>query len=460
MKLWLLGMIDYMSRLLSGTKGVIGRAANMLRQEGRKLMGPVISSLDKLTEWYKKLCEKGHRLSDECPALTYLANALSYLRVFSTALLVIAIWQGWLESTAWSTAIVWLLIAFTDALDGQAARIFRGRPNGAKVDERADKASINIVLIALAVIGQVPLYFVAIMALRDILVTWIRYRAERKGNDAVKSAKILGKTKTALQCTLIAVALLPFYSWQLDAVLVLSAVAAIMSIMSGIQIYLLSIDATDPASEWLKGTGGKMGVPNWFSSFRLSIGVLLPYMFLCRPLGIISDLAGIITMAFAMATDAVDGLIARKTGQKTNAGEMLDPASDRMIFYPSAITLIILYSNELILQLPQIGEWNMKYVFIALGLPIALRDLSFTVGYLWFLMKNSRNKLASTMTDKIRFWSQCTWLVAAGLAFLFPASMVGWVHYFFEVVFLAGLFVAAVLSIVTIVERLAGGRKH
>jgi cardiolipin synthase (CMP-forming) len=58
-----------------------------------------------------------------------------------------------------------------------------------------------------------------------------------------------------------------------------------------------------------------------------------------------SRLAGFFLAAVVLSTDWVDGLIARRTGQVTELGKLLDPLADRLAM---AATLITLAVTELI----------------------------------------------------------------------------------------------------------------
>jgi cardiolipin synthase len=58
-----------------------------------------------------------------------------------------------------------------------------------------------------------------------------------------------------------------------------------------------------------------------------------------------SRLAGFLLAAVVLSTDWVDGLIARRTGQVTELGKLLDPLADRLAM---AATLITLAATDLI----------------------------------------------------------------------------------------------------------------
>ena len=78
-------------------------------------------------------------------------------------------------------------------------------------------------------------------------------------------------------------------------------------------------------------------VPNVISFLRIA---LIPVFF---PLIVDPDTttAGVILFAVVVATDWVDGTIARRTGQVTELGKVLDPVADRLAIAAGIIALAI-----------------------------------------------------------------------------------------------------------------------
>ena len=78
-------------------------------------------------------------------------------------------------------------------------------------------------------------------------------------------------------------------------------------------------------------------VPNLISFSRIA---LIPVFFL-----LIVDhdttTAGVILFAVVIATDWVDGTIARRTGQVTELGKVLDPVADRLAIAAGIVALVI-----------------------------------------------------------------------------------------------------------------------
>ncbi len=82
-------------------------------------------------------------------------------------------------------------------------------------------------------------------------------------------------------------------------------------------------------------------IPNALSALRLA---LIP-VFLWLVLGEQADLAGVAVLTVSGITDWADGAIARRTGQSTRLGRLLDPLVDRLTI---AATLIGLALRDLV----------------------------------------------------------------------------------------------------------------
>lgn len=75
-------------------------------------------------------------------------------------------------------------------------------------------------------------------------------------------------------------------------------------------------------------------VPNILSFIRLLMVPVFLYLIVA---GI--DLAALIVLAVSSATDFFDGVIARRFGQITRLGQLLDPAADRLFIFAALIGL-------------------------------------------------------------------------------------------------------------------------
>jgi cardiolipin synthase len=96
-----------------------------------------------------------------------LPNFFTVLRLVLTPVVIVDIVQG-----RHVAALAWFgIAAFTDILDGAAARRFKvATAAGAYLDPIADKCLLSGVFLALAIGGIVPVWLVGIVFARDILI--------------------------------------------------------------------------------------------------------------------------------------------------------------------------------------------------------------------------------------------------------------------------------------------------
>lgn len=77
-------------------------------------------------------------------------------------------------------------------------------------------------------------------------------------------------------------------------------------------------------------------IPNALSTVRL---LLVPVFLAFVLTG--QDLAALIVIVVSSATDYLDGIIARRFGQITKLGQLLDPAADRLFIFAAVIALAV-----------------------------------------------------------------------------------------------------------------------
>ncbi len=138
------------------------------------------------------------------------------------------------------SGILFILASITDFLDGYVARKYNLVTDfGKMIDAIADKVLVNSILIILASSGFIHPIIAVIVVIRDTAVNSIKMVAGNKGKvvAAIKS----GKFKTAFLMVGIILTLfynLPFELWNFKVSDFLLIVAAILSIVSGIQYYI------------------------------------------------------------------------------------------------------------------------------------------------------------------------------------------------------------------------------
>jgi cardiolipin synthase len=79
-------------------------------------------------------------------------------------------------------------------------------------------------------------------------------------------------------------------------------------------------------------------VPNLISFARI---LLIP-VFVLLLLNDGTERAGLLLLGFVVSTDWVDGQVARRTGQVSELGKVLDPVADRLAIAAALITLVVI----------------------------------------------------------------------------------------------------------------------
>jgi CDP-diacylglycerol--glycerol-3-phosphate 3-phosphatidyltransferase len=124
-------------------------------------------------------------------------------------------------------AVIFIIAGITDGLDGYAARIKKETSSfGKSFDPFADKVLIILTLVVLANLGRVSWVAVWIIILREVLITFLRYFAGKKGISVAASP--WGKLKTFFQIVAVSFVMLeriwrvPYGQWALWLAVVLT----------------------------------------------------------------------------------------------------------------------------------------------------------------------------------------------------------------------------------------------
>ena len=177
------------------------------------------------------------------------ANLVSLSRLLLSPLLFWAVLEAE-ESigTSWLAVLLGFVLAASDILDGHLARI-RGTVSrwGAFIDPLADKVVVIGTALCLVEVERFHLLPVALLALREIFITFYRLLMARKGLSipARKSAK----WKTTVQGLALMVAVVPWLEnsqWFVDFGL---WVAVVFTVATGIQYLMDGILATSTTGE-------------------------------------------------------------------------------------------------------------------------------------------------------------------------------------------------------------------
>jgi CDP-diacylglycerol--glycerol-3-phosphate 3-phosphatidyltransferase len=168
-------------------------------------------------------------------ALATPANALTLARLLASPVLV-----GLVAATghaSWLLAVLWLVCAGSDGVDGIVARKMGATRSGAFLDPLADKFLVIGVMFALVGIGSFDWLPVVLITAREIAMSAYRARAGRRGISI--PARVTAKAKTFVQDVVVGLALLPPVGLHhLDVVRDLLWVAVALTLYSGVEYYL------------------------------------------------------------------------------------------------------------------------------------------------------------------------------------------------------------------------------
>jgi CDP-diacylglycerol--glycerol-3-phosphate 3-phosphatidyltransferase len=140
------------------------------------------------------------------PGLVNVANILTVVRILLVPVFVVCLFAG---GTVWRLVALaaFCVASLTDLLDGRLARS-RGLVTdfGKIADPIADKALTGAALISLSALGELAWWVTALILIREIGVTALRFVVIRRG---VIAASPGGKLKTLLQVIAICLYVLP-----------------------------------------------------------------------------------------------------------------------------------------------------------------------------------------------------------------------------------------------------------
>ncbi len=131
------------------------------------------------------------------------ADQLTVARAASVPLVILLFAWNFDGHAYWATAVFCVAMA-TDFFDGRLARRHgRTSPLGSLLDPIADKVLVLATLVMLVGLGVDPAWMVALIVVREVLITGLRQAAIERG--VVLAARDLGKLKTWAQALAAAV---------------------------------------------------------------------------------------------------------------------------------------------------------------------------------------------------------------------------------------------------------------
>jgi CDP-diacylglycerol--glycerol-3-phosphate 3-phosphatidyltransferase len=153
------------------------------------------------------------------------ANRVTIARILAIPLFIIILYLPF-RYKDWVAALVFCIIATSDAVDGWLARKKNELTRaGAVLDPLADKLLVAAALIFL--IGRIDAWMAYVIIAREFLVTGLRILAKK-----IVEARWLGKLKTLSQMVGVVAVLINFqYAWHL------MLVATILTVLSGFDYF-------------------------------------------------------------------------------------------------------------------------------------------------------------------------------------------------------------------------------
>ncbi len=171
-----------------------------------------------------------------------LPNALTLLRVLCVPVLAVllVVDDGQLGPARDAAAVLFVLASITDLVDGAIARRYGLVTTFGKVaDPIADKALTGVALIGLSLMGDLAWWVTAIILVREIGVTLLRFWVIEHG---VIPASRGGKLKTVVQTVAIAMYLADVpLAWWSTVSAVAMALAVILTIVTGLDYVVRAV---------------------------------------------------------------------------------------------------------------------------------------------------------------------------------------------------------------------------
>jgi CDP-diacylglycerol--glycerol-3-phosphate 3-phosphatidyltransferase len=161
-------------------------------------------------------------------------NVISIARILLAPVLAVLILSRD-EAAAEAAAILFVLGAVTDGLDGYLARRYASTTRlGQWLDPLADKILIAVPVVALTAIGTFPLWAAAVIVLRELAVSMLRAWLGARG--VGMPASPWGKAKTLLQIVVVTLYLVPVVAGDVRFAVLVVAVA--LTVWSGLDYFV------------------------------------------------------------------------------------------------------------------------------------------------------------------------------------------------------------------------------
>jgi CDP-diacylglycerol---glycerol-3-phosphate 3-phosphatidyltransferase len=170
-----------------------------------------------------------------------IANVLTGVRLALVPVFLVALFVGDGHETFWRIVafVVFAVAVITDRFDGALARSYGMVTEFGKLaDPIADKALIGAALIGLSILGDLPWWVTALIMVREIGITVLRFAVLRRG---VIPASRGGKLKTLVQAVAIGLFVLPLSGPWLAGAWVVMWAAVVLTVVTGVDYVISAI---------------------------------------------------------------------------------------------------------------------------------------------------------------------------------------------------------------------------
>jgi CDP-diacylglycerol---glycerol-3-phosphate 3-phosphatidyltransferase len=170
-----------------------------------------------------------------------IANVLTGVRLALVPVFLVVLFVGDGHETFWRIVafVVFTVAVITDRFDGALARSYGMVTEFGKLaDPIADKALIGAALIGLSILGDLPWWVTALIMVREIGITVLRFAVLRRG---VIPASRGGKLKTLVQAVAIGLFVLPLSGPWLAGAWVVMWAAVVLTVVTGVDYVISAI---------------------------------------------------------------------------------------------------------------------------------------------------------------------------------------------------------------------------
>lgn len=185
------------------------------------------------------------------PRVANLPNLLTGLRLVLVPVFLLFLFAGDGHQTGSriTAFIIFAVAVITDRFDGALARNYNMVTEFGKLaDPIADKMLIGAALIGLSMLGDLPWWVTAVILVREIGVTMLRFAVISRG---VIPASRGGKLKTLVQAVAIGLFILPLHNWPgqwLTVAWWIMGAAIVLTVLTGLDYVVSAIRGTSHTS--------------------------------------------------------------------------------------------------------------------------------------------------------------------------------------------------------------------